>query len=261
LVLDEVDRMFDMGFSKDVETIIKQCPKDRQTMMFSATISTDIEFLAKKHTNNPIKISAETYVDASKLKQIYYDVPQNKKFSLLVHLLKEESGELVMIFCNTRRNVDFVFENLNRNNISAEAIHGGLNQNNRMRVLEKFKDKKVKVLICTDIAGRGLDIGGVSHIYNYNIPLVNTDYIHRIGRTARAGKEGKVVNILSSEDYLRFGEIMKNESIKNSMSEETLPEFETINARPQTRRIFSQRENSDRKFHTKRSRIFKHHRR
>ncbi len=243
LVLDEVDRMFDMGFSQDVETILHKCPRDRQTMMFSATISADVEFLAKKHAKNPIKISAETYIDASKLKQIYYDVQQNKKFSLLVHLLKKESQELIMVFCNTRRNVDFVFENLNNKGIRAEAIHGGLSQNNRTRVLGEFKKKSVKVLVCTDVAGRGLDIKGVGNIYNYNIPKISTDYIHRIGRTARAGENGKVVNIISSEDYMFFRKVMEDGTMKESMKEEELPEFEIINARPQIRRRNFTREN------------------
>jgi len=158
LVLDEVDRMFDMGFSRDVEMILHQCPKNRQTMMFSATISPDVDYLARKHTTNAVKVSAESYVDASKLKQVYYDAPQGQKFSLLAHLLKGESQELVMVFCNTRRNVDFVFENLNKTGIRAEAIHGGLTQNNRTRILDEFKKKNIRVLVCTDVAGRGLDI-------------------------------------------------------------------------------------------------------
>ena len=246
LVLDEVDRMLDMGFSRDVELILKQCPKERQTMMFSATISADVDYLARKHTRNPITISAETYVDASKLTQMYYDVPQGQKFSLLVHLLKKESKELVMVFCNTRRNVDFVFENLNRIGIPAEAIHGGLTQNNRTRVLDNFKNKNIKVLVCTDVAGRGLDIKGVSHIYNYNLPIVSTDYIHRIGRTARAGEEGKVVNILSNEDYYLFRKIMEDDSVKKSMKEESLPEFEIVNIRPEFRKSNSRIENRGR---------------
>jgi ATP-dependent RNA helicase DeaD len=244
LVLDEVDRMFDMGFSRDVELILHQCPKERQTMMFSATISPEVEYLARKHTINPVKVSAEYYVDASKLKQIYYDAPQGQKFSLLVHLLKGESQELIMVFCNTRRNVEFVFENLNKAGIRAEAIHGGLTQYNRTKVLEEFKRKNVRVLVCTDIAGRGLDIKGVTHIYNYNLPIVSTDYIHRIGRTARAGEEGKVVNLLSSEDYFLFGKIMEDDSIKESMKEDKLPEFQIINVRPEFRRSFSGRNGS-----------------
>jgi len=253
LVLDEVDRMFDMGFSHDVESILHQCPKERQTMMFSATISADVEYLARKYSNNPIKISAESYVDASKLKQIYYDIPPGQKFSLLVHLLKQESQELVMVFCNTRRNVDFVFDNLIREGIPAEAIHGGLTQNVRTKVLEEFKRKNKKVLVCTDVAGRGLDIKGVSHIYNYNLPLVSTDYIHRIGRTARAGEEGKVVNLLSNEDYFIFSKIMEDESIKATMKEDILPEFKLINARPEFRKRFSSGNNLRKNFPTKRT--------
>jgi ATP-dependent RNA helicase DeaD len=249
LVLDEVDRMFEMGFSKDVELILHQCPKERQTMMFSATISADVDYLARKHTINPVTVSAESYVDASKMKQIYYDTPQGQKFSLLVHLLKEESQELVMVFCNTRRNVDFVFENLNKIGIRAEAIHGGLTQNNRTRVLDDFKNKNIKVLVCTDVAGRGLDIKGVSQIYNYNIPLVSTDYIHRIGRTARAGEEGKVVNILSNEDYMLFRKIMEDDAIKEAMKEEILPAFQTIYLRPEFKKRFS----SGRNFNSRRN--------
>jgi ATP-dependent RNA helicase DeaD len=243
LVLDEVDRMFDMGFSRDVELILHQCPKQRQTMMFSATISPDVEYLARKHTINPVKVTAESYVDASKLKQIYYDAPQGQKFSLLVHLLKIDIQELVMVFCNTRRNVEFVFKNLNKSGIRAEAIHGGLTQNNRTKVLEEFKKKVIKVLVCTDVAGRGLDIKGVTNIYNYNTPLVSTDYIHRIGRTARAGEKGKVVNILSSEDYLLFRKIMEDDSIKEAMKEEKLPEFKIVNILPDFRKSFAPRRN------------------
>jgi ATP-dependent RNA helicase DeaD len=148
-----------------------------------------------------------------------------------------------MVFCNTRRNVEFVFKNLNKSGIRAEAIHGGLTQNNRTKVLEEFKKKVIKVLVCTDVAGRGLDIKGVTNIYNYNTPLVSTDYIHRIGRTARAGEKGKVVNILSSEDYLLFRKIMEDDSIKEAMKEEKLPEFKIVNILPDFRKSFAPRRN------------------
>jgi ATP-dependent RNA helicase DeaD len=213
LVLDEVDRMFDMGFSKDVEEIISNCPKKRQTMLFSATISPELDYLSKKHTNKAIEISVQSYVDPKKLKQVYYDVEHHLKFSLLVHLLKRESADLVMVFCATRRNVDFVYKNLNSNGIEAHAIHGGLNQNQRNKVLEGFHTKGVKVLICTDVAARGLDISGVSHVYNYDLPAFADDYVHRIGRTARAGKEGIAISLVSSMDYENFYKIERIEDV------------------------------------------------
>lgn len=236
LVLDEVDRMFDMGFSQDVEKILYYCPKERQTLMFSATISEDVDYLVRKYTKNPIRISAESRVDPLKLKQIYYDIPSNQKFSLFVNLLKKDKEALVMVFCNTRGTVDFVSQNLIRIGIKAQAIHGGLTQNSRTKVLEEFKRNDTKVLICTDVAGRGLDIKGVSHVYNYNIPKNSTDYIHRVGRTARAGAEGKVINLISSDDYLAFGDVMQDELLKKSIKEEKLPEFERITILPAVRK-------------------------
>jgi len=226
LVLDEVDRMFDMGFSRDVEKIIKECPSKRQTMLFSATISQSIDYLAKKYTIHPVEISLKSYVDPSKLTQVYYGVPDHQKFSLLVTLLKKENADLVMVFCNTRRNVDFVAENLSRAGIHAKAIHGGIEQKKRIRVLEEFHSKGFGVLICTDVAARGLDIKGVSHVYNYDTPAEAKDYVHRIGRTARAGKEGKAITILASRDYENFGNLMKSKEVM--IVPEELPEIETV---------------------------------
>ena len=226
LVLDEVDRMFDMGFRKDVESIINQCPEKRQTMMFSATISPDIDYLSRKYTKDAVEIAVNSYVDTSKLKQVYYDVPDHKKFSLLVHLLDEEKSDLVLVFCNTRRNVDFVTDNLILNGVKAKAIHGGMDQSKRLRVLNEFKDKTTHVLVCTDVAARGLDIKGVSHVYNYDIPTEAKEYVHRIGRTARAGKEGKAITILASRDYEKFGTLMQSKEL--DIKPEELMDFEIV---------------------------------
>lgn len=226
LILDEVDRMLDMGFSRDVEKIINKCPEKRQTMLFSATISENIAHLAQKYTKNLIEVSVESYVDPSKLKQIYYDVPDNKKFSLLVHLLKQEKNDFVLVFCNTRRNVDVVTNNLIRVGIKVKAIHGGLDQKKRLRILNEFKGEGKGVLVCTDIAARGLDIKNVSHVYNYDFPTESKDYIHRIGRTARAGKEGKAIILLASRDYENFGILTRSREFNINL--EKLPWLEVI---------------------------------
>ena len=210
LVLDEADRMWDMGFKEDVAKIVDKTSKERQTLLFSATISQELADFSGKYMKNPKEVSVESYVDASKLKQIYYDVPDNGKFSLLVHLLKNEDAHLVMIFCNTRRNVDFVVKNLRAQDIAAQAIHGGLTQAKRNMVLKRFDDNKVNVLVCTDVAARGLDINGVSHVYNYDTTRDARDYVHRVGRTARAGAEGIAINILGSRDYDNFANVQRH---------------------------------------------------
>ena len=226
LVLDEVDRMFDMGFSRDVEKILRECPKERQTMMFSATISSDIDYLAKKYTKNAVEVAVESFVDPTKLTQFYYDVPDHQKFSLMVALLKQENADLVMVFCNTRRNVDFVAGNLILNGIHAKAIHGGIEQKKRIKVLEEFHHRGLGVLVCTDVAARGLDIKGVSHVYNYDVPAEPKDYIHRIGRTARAGKDGKAITVLASRDYESFGNLINRNEVKIEKKE--LPELSYV---------------------------------
>lgn len=227
LVLDEVDRMFDMGFHIDVEKIIKECPTKRQTMMFSATISADVDYFAQKYTKDPCEISVQSCVDPAKLTQIYYDVDDKLKFALLVHLLKKDKSDLAMVFCSTRNNVDFVATNLNNCGIRAKAIHGGMAQNRRTNVLQEFHEKDLRVLVCTDVAARGLDIKEVSHVYNYDIPKTSDEYIHRIGRTARAGEKGKAVNLLCSRDYENFGNITQDPRI--APKQEKTPYIERVN--------------------------------
>jgi len=244
LVLDEVDRMFDMGFQKDVEKILEECPKKRQTMLFSATISPEMDHLSKKHTKNPTEISVDSYIDPSKLKQIYYNVPDGLKFSLFAHLLKKETSKLVMVFCGTRNNVDFVANNLNHLGIKAKAIHGGMLQNKRNKVMSEFNSNTgVNVLVCTDVAARGLDIKGVSHIYNYDLPKTSSEYIHRIGRTARAGKEGIAINILCSRDYDNFSNILRDEKLH--IAEAKTPYCERVNIIIEERKNFGRRSGRD----------------
>ncbi len=200
-VLDEADRMVEMGFIEDVEKIMRACPKNKQTLLFSATMYEPAKKIAKKYMKNPITIHATKMVDPTKLKQMFYEVPGNLKNELLLHLLEQEDSNLCMVFCNTRHKTDDVVKFLKYNKIKAVAIHGGLNQVKRLKTIELFHKGMYRVLVCTDVAARGLHIENVSHIYNYDISKLPGDYVHRIGRTARAGNEGQVINFVSDRDY------------------------------------------------------------
>lgn len=180
---------------------------------------------------DPVEITVQSQVDPSKLKQVYYDLNDNEKLSVLIHLLKNEESGLVMVFCNSRNNTDFVAKSLKFNGVDALAIHGGLSQDKRERIIKKFGAKHAVVLCCTDVAARGLHIEGVSHIYNYDIPKEAKQYIHRIGRTARAGKEGIAINLLSYRDYDNFDRVLReNRDLEVEKLEK--PEFKRVRIPP-----------------------------
>jgi len=214
LVLDEIDKMFDMGFIDDVEHIISNTPKKRQTLMFSATVSKDIHGLLRRHLSNPIIIKTQSCVDKNKLHQIYYDIcPPNKKFSLLVHLLKNDTSGLAIVFCATRNEADIIARNLKYQGIQASAIHGGMSQNKRLQSLNALKYGQTDVLVATDVAARGLDIKNVTHIYNYDVPKTSIEYVHRIGRTARAGANGAAITLLTERDHDNFRRVQSNDDL------------------------------------------------
>ena len=226
VVLDEADKMFEMGFIEDVEQILDYTPKQRQTLLFSATMSDAVMHLVEKHQHNPINIKTESYIDCSLLKQVYFNVSQREKFSLLLHLLKHKREGMALVFCATREETNLVSKNLKFNGIKVMAIHGGLTQNKREFALKQLRDENIDVLASTDVAARGLDIKNVTSVYNYDLPKTSEEYIHRIGRTARAGSSGEAVSLLSERDYDNFAHVERDRSL--NIKEEALPEFEKV---------------------------------
>jgi superfamily II DNA/RNA helicase len=209
-VLDEADRMIDMGFIEDIEMIERNIPKNRQTLLFSATMPYSLMKIREKFTKDAKKIKTKTKVGDDVLKQYYCDVDQKRKFSLLVHLINQEEPKLSIIFCNTRRDVDAVARNLQNYGINATALHGGLSQHQREKVIGNFHKGITRILVATNVASRGLDIKNVTHIFNYSIPKDAEDYTNRIGRTARAGQSGKAISLLIRDDHGSFRRIITN---------------------------------------------------
>jgi len=226
LVLDEVDRMLDMGFIDSVDRIIHRLPKTRQTMIFSATLSESVRALARKYLHNPVSLKAQISVDKSLLKQVYYPVKEHEKLPMLLHLLKHKTPGFALVFCATRHHVNMLTRSLQAKGINSMAIHGGLSQNRRLFALNALKDERIDVLVATDVAARGLDIKNVTHVYNYDVPKTSEGYTHRIGRTARAGKGGDAITILTQADFENFRKVLEDKTIE--ITEAELPPFEKV---------------------------------
>jgi ATP-dependent RNA helicase RhlE len=200
-VLDEADRMLDMGFINDVRRILPMLPKRRHNLFFSATMPNEISKLAHEILHDPKKVEvtpAATTVE--KIEQTVMFVEKKDKFSLLLHLLKDNNLFKVLVFVQMKHGADKVVDKLEKNNIPCAAIHGNKSQNNRQRAIENFTNDKIRVLVATDIASRGIDIDGITHVINFDLPNVPEDYVHRIGRTARAGAEGDAVSFCTAEE-------------------------------------------------------------
>jgi ATP-dependent RNA helicase DeaD len=199
-VLDEVDRMFDIGFRDDIRKILGQCPKDRQTIFVSATMTPEIERLARQYMRDPEKLVVSSgSLTVELVDQYHLPVPPWDKRRLLAHLLTHEEPALTLVFCRMKRTVDDLVRYLERKNIEAHAIHGDLSQGARNRVMERFRSGSLSVLIASDLASRGIDVEGITHVVNYDLPEDPDLYVHRIGRTARAGRRGVAWSLVTPE--------------------------------------------------------------
>ncbi|MEF7614452.1 DEAD/DEAH box helicase [Aquincola sp. MAHUQ-54] len=224
-VLDEADRMLDMGFIHDIKKVLAVLPQQKQSLLFSATFSDDIKALAERLLNKPALVEvARRNTTAETIAQKVHPVGRDRKKELLTHLIKSEDWHQVLVFTRMKHGANRLTEYLNDQGISAMAIHGNKSQGARTKALADFKSNDLQVLVATDIAARGIDIDQLPHVVNYELPNVPEDYVHRIGRTGRAGAQGEAISLVCPDEEIFLGEIEK--LIKRSIPRETVPGFE-----------------------------------
>jgi len=233
VVLDEADEMLEMGFREDIETILAKTPIQRQTLLFSATIPEEIKSIAQKYQKNPkfIKI-ADKRQNIPKITQYAFKCDIKDKFNGLTRLIEAYDVKLALIFCNTKKSVDYVKKHLKKEDFAVDSLHGDMTQKTRDKVMNKFRNGNIHILVATDVAARGLDIDDVDVIINYDVPQNLDDYIHRIGRTARAGKKGFAFTLVSKDELSRFNNIKKANNVKIIEKEfPTIEEIENVKIR------------------------------
>ncbi len=208
VVLDEADKMVEMGFIEDVEKILKSSRAEKQIILFGATISNEIDYLKDTYMDNVAVAETELQVEKDLLKQFYYNCQLHEKFSLLVHLLKKEPIDRAIIFCSKISTVELLQKNLRLQGIKCEMIHGKMSQNRRLQTIDKFNSGDNKILVASAVAARGLDIQDITHVFNYDLAQDPQEYIHRIGRTARAGESGKAITLLARPDFDAFQSVL-----------------------------------------------------
>lgn len=227
LVLDEADRMLDMGFIRDIRRVLALLPSKRQNLLFSATFSEEIRRLADGLLNDPVSVEvARRNADAELVAQRVYMVQQDRKRHLLAHLVREGEWEQVLVFSRTKHGANRLAEQLDKAGITSTAIHGNKSQPQRLKALAAFKEGSVRVLVATDIAARGLDIDGLPHVVNFDLPHVAEDYVHRIGRTGRAGNSGEALSLVGAEDRPLLTAIEK--LLKRNIERVDVPAFSVV---------------------------------
>lgn len=224
VVLDEADEMLNMGFIEDIENILKQVPEQRQTLLFSATMPKPIQKLAENFMKEPEIIRTKTKeVTVENIEQQYFKIDERQKFDVLCRLLDTQAPDLAIVFGRTKRRVDELNDALRQRGYSAKGLHGDLNQAKRDRVMDQFKRGQIKILIATDVAARGLDISGVTHVYNFDIPQDPEGYVHRIGRTGRAGSTGMAVTFVTPREMEHLDSIER--LTKHKITQKKVPTF------------------------------------